>query len=427
MNAQPAETPPPPLDPGTLDNLVAWYDPTDAASVIRTGSNVDELQDKSSNANHLWYSSVNRPTWSATGGSNNLPYVQILGSASQELINGTVLAIPQPFTIYMMAKQTSFVDGKFLLGLDADNNNWIGYNSMSFGNMIGLNAGATYGRKVNGVNTKWQLLCSTFNGAYSRFSVNNEAFRRDGGVGSPPEGTAGTGNLIRIGFWPYYKMSDIQVQEIIILSEEPSESVDQSIRNYFTQKYVPVPNDFIVWFGDSITTGASATDVNRDGFFKLVNDHFGWDCVNYAVPGSVAVPTVLHPGITGENFADRYDWPLNVDISNFWMFYGHGTNDHSPDSAWKATYKSLLQQHIDAGANPAKMIMGGSYYHASGESTSASWIQDIASEMGLHYLDGYTHMAANGGSSLMNVDDLHPNDAGHIVYADMIIDLVESL
>src|SRR5688500_2222832 len=142
VNAQPATPPTPPLDPGTLGNLLAWYDATDAASVIRSGSNVTEFQDKSSNAHHLWFSSVNRPTWAATGGANNLPYVQILGSSSQELINGSVLSIPQPYSIYMFVKQAGFVDGKFLFSLDATNNNWLGYNAMSFGNMIGPNAGA---------------------------------------------------------------------------------------------------------------------------------------------------------------------------------------------------------------------------------------------------------------------------------------------
>lgn len=63
-------------------DLVAWYDPSDAATVTQSGGLVSQLNDKSGNGYHLTAAGTARPAYSAAGILGQLPGLYFDGSAT---------------------------------------------------------------------------------------------------------------------------------------------------------------------------------------------------------------------------------------------------------------------------------------------------------------------------------------------------------
>ncbi len=78
-----------PWTPAEL-SLAAWWDTADAATISDTGGAVDQIDDKSGNANHATQSGSNRPTTGSRtiGGKNVFDYV---GASNQHLDFGSAI------------------------------------------------------------------------------------------------------------------------------------------------------------------------------------------------------------------------------------------------------------------------------------------------------------------------------------------------
>lgn len=73
-----------------LTNTVAWYDPSDASTITDTGGLVDQLDDKSGNANHVTATLLQRPI-TATSTINGLNVLEYDGTS---LLEQSVFNLP---------------------------------------------------------------------------------------------------------------------------------------------------------------------------------------------------------------------------------------------------------------------------------------------------------------------------------------------
>lgn len=396
-----------------VSNIQGWWDVNNANNTL-AGSVMQSVKDKTANVRHM--SSTDGggyPTYTSSGGLNNTGYITI-GSKSI-FTPDFVSTIAQPLTVYFVYKNNSLVDGKKIYQY-LGSNGWVSQNNTTSGIAIQYHAGSTYNNSLtNGANTNWQLMVNHIDNVSSYIQINNEPYRQNGYTN---QGQAGTNGMGYFGFQPTGSMADINFSEAIVVSGTVSTTTDANIRLYLTQKYGLVNNKFAVYFGDSITTGAIATDINAESYVTVLSHNKGYDYVSIAYPGSVAVPTASHAGVAGENLADTYTRAFVVKdnyVAEGYYFFAYGTNDQSPDASWKASYKAIVQTFITKGVPLSHIIMVGVPYHSS-TPLATPYIIAIASELGVSYYDNQAHMVANGGATLMNADGLHPNTAGH---ADM--------
>lgn len=99
--------------PASLSSLVAWYDPSDSATVTLVDSKVSQLDDKSGNGHHMTQATANyRPGVSTLNGIGC-----ILKSGGQALTLGTVAALGTAQTI-LAVFTPSTIGGSYIITTD---------------------------------------------------------------------------------------------------------------------------------------------------------------------------------------------------------------------------------------------------------------------------------------------------------------------
>lgn len=394
------------------DGLLANFDYSDPATMTFAGTptTVVTATDKSASARVMAMTSGStNPLYNATGGVNNLPWIRV--QAGTEF--GTTAVQAQPFTVYMIMRTPAFVDGKRYLMLDNGGTVWVGteYGTTSYA------AGASGPIRRGGDLYKadrWQLLAFTFDN--DNFKSNARINNEPNALHTYQEGGPGANGMQIISFGPYYRSTQVDYHHLLVYAGDMTTTKDKAIRTWLLNRYPVLKNNYLAAFGDSITTGAAATNIITEAWVTLVAAEKSMNQYNYGVSGSVAVPTTFHPGISGQNFVDTIlaleddpDYPTGTFVISY------GTNDQSPDAAYKATFKSTIQTKlINRGIALNKIIITT----APSLKTANAYIRQIASELSITLFDAEAYIAANGGSSLFDADGIHLNTAGHRKFAD---------
>jgi lysophospholipase L1-like esterase len=400
------------------DNILAMYDMTDPANLVKDGSNnITTFLDSGPNGYHIQYYAGGKSVWSANGGPNNLPFVTTQTGAGYAIV-GTI-AIPQPFTLYYVCNIPEFQDSKRFFRLDSGNTVFFGtqYGGIHFHAGQGFAPGLRRDKDLMRLN-RWQVLGETYANAqgdgYAKLQINDEpdASKALGETGP------GIGTIDRIGFTDDYNTLGHKVSMIIIYTGLPTPEVEKARLNFLMQRFNPPKNKQLVVFGDSVSTGAAATDIVNEGYVMLVGVEKDMNTYNYAVPGSVAVATAFHPGVAGKTFVDLADVPFGIsfDAANMTIILAYGTNDQTADAGWKATYKSTIQSKLIARGIPlSKIIICTSSVVGR---VGNPLMREIATELGITLFDAEAYIAANGGSANFDPDGIHLNTTGHRKFAD---------
>lgn len=418
-----------PVNPGDSASVINWYDVTDNDAItLSTGRLIELLDKKSSRDITESHVSLQFPTYSATGGSNNKAYITI--DPTQFIMDtsgswtGTGGAMG--FLVFRLNSTTAYFNG------NGDYKNAIvGYSGRNAGLVMDdLDAGyAPYlydgGGNVNFnifsymSNTDWQVLCfKTF--ATTEFFPNNQP----SGITCKQNISGVAPGQICLGYFSLnanYKMS-----ELIFADSTLTASDEKGIIAYLLDKYQITPKPFIQCYGDSLTAG-SCDPANNWPF--IVSEDNGLQLANFGVGATIVQPNASSTGVAGKNFIDLIPTALKWPYANQWTVVGFGVNDTNQggiDATWKQLYKARLQEMLTHGFNPNKFILTIPPSTSIRQATMAqtnTYISEIASELGLILFDANALFLANGGDSLF-ADTLHPNGTGNVLTANAITDII---
>lgn len=189
---------------------------------------------------------------------------------------------------------------------------------------------------------------------------------------------------------------------------QPSAPITKRIGQINT-KVIYTPPTKIAYFGDSWTA-------NGTPYPGIVNSINGIDYTNYGVGNT----TVDDGGIPGSNLIDLYDSELSLGYSGQFVSFFFGTNDLAfLSSTWKATYKGIIQEFIDAGFPLDKLLIclpGKEIQPLSIELTN--YVYQIAKELGIQIYDVNKRFLETGNNSgMFNPGTGHPGSLGQSVIA----------
>ena len=181
----------------------------------------------------------------------------------------------------------------------------------------------------------------------------------------------------------------------------------------------------MITFGDSITVGVGASITANRWSSKLASS-LGYTEINKGISGSVLQNT----GSFGGNGQDRYMNDVYNQKPWKYVFILYGLNDaiqggsftnSSFDTSYRAIITDLLQTFRRVA--PTNIVLGSVPYvnplcYVPLPQLSTLKLQQyrdiialVASDNGCKYADIYQDMVDNGGNSLIDVDNIHPNDA----------------
>jgi len=196
------------------------------------------------------------------------------------------------------------------------------------------------------------------------------------------------------------------------------------------------------FFGDSITNGQGVSSV--DTFRELISTMLGVTGTNNGINSTPMQDTFTTSGSPfANNGVDRYAATLTGGSKKDLCFIMYGSNDLGRDREigtytgfnivkFVDDYREVVAGLISAGYAPSEIVLCSlpfisDYNNGSWDGADVAlherynaWIKQIAYENGTLFMDAYTATKDNGGASLLQVDGVHPNAAGHQVIADSL-------
>lgn len=182
-------------------------------------------------------------------------------------------------------------------------------------------------------------------------------------------------------------------------------------------------------FGDSITWGMGSSIGNYDNdscWFARLHNLLGVPAHNYGMPGSILyIQDPSWQGVPNYNLVNQAATSLASDLPYGYVTFMIGTNDHVNDFVtWKATYKATVQNFINAGYDPQRLILCAPPYNSMWSMAPFQpVVQQIANELHTLYADVYS-LTLNHNDWL--ADQLHPNNIGHLAIATYIYNVIQS-
>lgn len=205
---------------------------------------------------------------------------------------------------------------------------------------------------------------------------------------------------------------------------------------------VPPAAGIAVFFGDSITVGTNASPTSNS-WVNLVCGAYGFAQSNLGLSGTYLENQVP---IQPNNMVTRIGAiPLKTPAHSF-LFFAYGINDVDLNAPNYTTanlttdYTTVLNAALAQGWTAGSIILIGTSYRDPASYTSVlgfppatqarhlafnAAIQAVAATFTCTYIDVYTVMQAQGGAALLLPDTLHPNNGGHRIMAQQIINALK--
>jgi len=203
----------------------------------------------------------------------------------------------------------------------------------------------------------------------------------------------------------------------------------------------------VVFFGDSVVNGVGASDANH-AFRSLVSASKGWTAINAGINGTILQNTVQNTVTTigaaaGNNGRDTYMTRVLPSLPN-WVFILYGLNDIRLNDVaiTSVNFENDLGEVVDAlianGVPPSQIVIGSPPHMSAYSDGAPIWnagdttkhaaytasCAAVATAKATKYIDVYQYMLDNGGDTLLDVDGIHPNDAGHAAIATAFLSVL---
>lgn len=194
-----------------------------------------------------------------------------------------------------------------------------------------------------------------------------------------------------------------------------------------------------VFEGDSITVGLNSSS-NAKRWTSLVAAAKGATELNQGISGTVLQHSFISGAPLANNMRDRFVADVSSANKREKLFLAGGRNDarQTADTNFNVTaYAREIREMISAarcaGYAATDIVIVTPFWQPDilfnqndptnnpNNYTRAyyeSWVAAAAAaaaEFGVYYYDAYAYMRDNGGAALISSDNIHPNDAGHLV------------
>lgn len=201
-----------------------------------------------------------------------------------------------------------------------------------------------------------------------------------------------------------------------------------------SRKKPPAPKN-IIYFGDSITHGALASDYLTTAnltFAKIVATYFGATFTNNGRDGTSARTHTSGVPYNGNHLEDIYTLANTGNYnSGQYLVVTYGANMEELSAAqWVADIKYCLNLLHGLGWQYNQMVIGTPPYYYNrvtdyGPYTAmppkVAAVMDLADKLGCYKANHWDYMQPfDVSGSLLNGDLLHPNDAGHAKMAECL-------
>lgn len=407
------------------NTLLGWYDVANADNTLVAGK-MSVLKNKVSSIapDMIQSTDANRPSYFATGGVGNNPYINVNGKTLQAIVSPTT---PLPFTFYLVLKQNDTTispvnTGKKLLQFGADI-----YDGLSVIQKTGqlptvqMASFAQYHDVPSVYQTDWNILSGVLGGTGNYFRINNDPKYVMFAV---PTNQNQIQRFLLGG-------ANTDVAFILIYNGVVSDASDLLIRKKIRAMKNLENTPTLISFGDSIVFGQLAGIPEHQGYVPLASAESGRINTNYGIPGA----TVIGQNIS---FEVVYVNAFQNNPQNAILYIAYGANDARvgnghPPSNWKSTLKSKIQLLIDYGYDPSQIILGTAPY-VSSVVTLPEFVQlisEISTELGTKFFNMYAYGLANGGDLLLENDgaggQVHPDTAGMRIYANGLKTIINQI
>jgi lysophospholipase L1-like esterase len=403
------------FDLPSIAGLQVWFDATDNSTISNTGIEVTQLRDKSGNANHSNPSGGGKPEITTDGVTGKQCFY--MGNSSSGLTLTTGL-VNSTFTLFLVYKRPLVLNNALIAGA-SPNNNFVTPN----GSIVGVGGAGTQSFLHDDSMHEMVVMTIRQNSGVAQYWEYNgrQRLRVVGSVPSNPFYFNCIGALNNaswcdghFGGLAYYNS---------FLSDEDALRVVKKLAQ--THNVNPGPYYKIVAFGDSYTVGIGASTDN--GWAYQVADALGKKLANEGISGS-RFEDLGGDTISGYN---RYVRNLIEYPANDRLYILYGFNDieqmGASVSAYQTQLDAMVADLIVKGYDPGNIYIG-TVPRMFGDANSAEVqeygdaVRAVCLDHGCHCAEVYAAQVAGGGDSLFDVDELHPNDAGHTVIATAFLD-----
>jgi len=201
----------------------------------------------------------------------------------------------------------------------------------------------------------------------------------------------------------------------------------------------------VYFFGNSITAGNGASD-NAHRWTTLLSGAKSFTESNHGLSGytiTKQTACVIRP-----HWDYTTDDPIPTKTASLkYLFISFGVNDAfvnpgNTPSAYELTLDSAIQTAIDRGWNAKRIILNTLFFTNIDGTGVANYCNPTATDetrkqlfltaaknaaitKGCNTINIYDYMKNNGGVSLLNADNIHPNDTGHALIAAYIGSLLD--
>lgn len=403
------------FSPADIPGLVAWYDMGDFSTITLSNTRVKQINDKSGNGNHLIQTDTTKsPQYIYRGGGNNLSYVNV---ASGRTMTATGVTVGQPYTVYIVVQQTGTADQGNLWQFGSTNVNGIAQKGPSNGkySLCEVAASNWQPQDVMSVHPGWTVYKFTFNGLSSSMEVNEELKYLSYYTNGQNPGSVGVTQITLGG--TNVQPSAIGHGEMIMVAGITGAETDKKMKDYLMLKYGLTNNDFIAWFGDSITAGNQLAVQDSCFAYVVTNSFTNKDYYNYGKPSTTV-------------FQDAFSFLWSSSFlrggNNGYAVISYGTNDYSGGSGydsitWKLNLESIVQRLINYGYSKSKIFLMTPEYQPT------HWIRagivvtmgQAATDLGVGFINMWDYTRTiSGGCPLL--DDIHPNGTCNQIMATYI-------
>ncbi len=214
------------FQPSNVATALSWWFRS-TEGVTQSGGTVSQWNDKSSNGRNV-SESTNKPAYSASGGPNGYPVIQFDGS--DEILASSTFSIAQPYHLFMVFSQDTWVDVQHIIDLKDDGN--VSVLQLSASPNVAHGAGAANGNSVSISTGTYVLLEAYFSGASSFLKVNGSTTGSGTNIG-----TLGH-DIIRFGGYPSGgQLADVNIVEACLYPAEITGTDLTNLREYFRGRY----------------------------------------------------------------------------------------------------------------------------------------------------------------------------------------------
>lgn len=229
-------------------------------------------------------------------------------------------------------------------------------------------------------------------------------------------GKNGGSNIFASGTLAWYHIGSY-------LTNAELETLYNAVKTFLIGKgrYTETPS--LLCFGDSITYGASASAYNLQWSWILANA-LGLRQINMGVSGS-RLRSDIASAIGG--YARCAEILKYTQATRVCLQYGMNDMNADVSGGTPAVIADFQAKYIEI-ANLVKTMLPAADIYVGSISYSTSSdepkrllyneaCRQVAVQAGIKYVDVYGYMAANGASSLVSGDNVHPNNDGHTAIA----------